>query len=303
MSKRSKILIIGTRGSKLARKQVQIFKNIFFQKIEDEIIFNEKVFKTTGDVFLENKLSVIGNKGLFTKEIDQAQLASKVDISIHSLKDLPCILPDGLVIGAYLKREDFRDALVSQTSSTIFGLRRNAVVGTSSLRRETQIKKLRPDIKIKLIRGNIETRIKKVLSGEYDATLLAMAGLKRLNIKANITPIEFEQMIPAIGQGIIAIVLRKNDKYLLDLINKLTDEETEFQAINERKFLEGLDGSCHTPVGGIIKLNKDKESIDFIYMVAKSNGDYFRKGQKLFNREKIEEEIYQFGRSFKKFLS
>ena len=143
MSKRSKILIIGTRGSKLARKQVQIFKNIFFQKMEDEFIFNEKVFKTTGDVFLENKLSVIGNKGLFTKEIDQAQLASKVDISIHSLKDLPCILPDGLVIGAYLKREDFRDALVSQKSSTILGLRKNAVVGTSSLRRETQIKKLR----------------------------------------------------------------------------------------------------------------------------------------------------------------
>ena len=303
MSKRSKTLIIGTRASKLARRQVEIFKNIFFKNIKDQIIFDEKVIKTTGDIFLENKLSAIGNKGLFTKEIDQAQLEKKIDISIHSLKDLPCVLPGGLVIGAYLKREDFRDALISEQSSSIIKLKKNAVVGTSSLRREVQIKKLRPDIKIKLIRGNIETRIKKVLHGEYDATLLAMAGLNRLNIKKNVNPIQFNHVIPAIGQGIIAVVLRKNDQYLQDLVKKVSDEESSFQAIYERKFLEALDGSCKTPIGGIIEFTSNKESIEFKYMVSKPNGDCFKKGQKMFKKNKIEKEIYMFGRNLKESLN
>ena len=217
-----KKIIIGSRASLLARTQVKIFKEELLKKEKKIKDYNiEEIFlKTSGDKFLKKKISTYGDKGLFTKEIDEAQLSNNVDLAIHSLKDLPYKLPDGLKIAGYLKREDYRDALVSLEGASLKSLKSNSIIGSSSIRREIQLKKIRPDLKIKLIRGNIETRIKKLYKGEYDGILLAMAGLKRLGISKNVTPIRSNLFVPAIGQGVIAIVAREKDKELISIIKK-----------------------------------------------------------------------------------
>ena len=299
----SKKFTIGSRKSSLARRQVEIFKDFFFQNYKNlkKDFFKEIFLTTQGDQILDKKLSELGNKGLFTKEIDQAQLEYKIDISIHSLKDLPYKLPKGLMICAYLKREDYRDAIVSRNNLCLSKLNKGSIIGTSSLRREIQLKKVRPDLEIKLIRGNVETRIKKVLDGEYDATLLAMAGLNRLGIKKNIRPLSSTEFIPAPGQGIIAIVVREDDKEVIELLKKTSNKQTEIQAICERSFMFGLDGSCQTPLGAIALL-LDKERVDFNFFAANSNGSILKTGKKIILIKNAKKECFELGKKMREML-
>ena len=299
----SKKFTIGSRKSSLARRQVEIFKDFFFQNYKNlkKDFFKEIFLTTQGDQILDKKLSEVGNKGLFTKEIDQAQLEHKIDISIHSLKDLPYKLPKGLIICAYLKREDYRDAIVSRNNLCLSKLIEGSIIGTSSLRREIQLKKVRPDLEIKLIRGNVETRIKKVLGGEYDATLLAMAGLNRLGIKKNIRPLSLTEFIPAPGQGIIAIVVREDDKEVIELLKKTSNKQTEIQAICERSFMFGLDGSCQTPLGAIALL-LDKERVDFNFFAANSNGSILKTGKKIILIKNAKKECFELGKKMREML-
>ena len=299
----SKKFTIGSRKSSLARRQVEIFKDFFFQNYKNikKDFFREIFLTTQGDQILDKKLSKLGNKGLFTKEIDQAQLEYKIDISIHSLKDLPYKLPKGLMICAYLKREDYRDAIVSRNNLCLSKLNKGSIIGTSSLRREIQLKKVRPDLEIKLIRGNVETRIKKVLDGEYDATLLAMAGLNRLGIKKNIRPLSSTEFIPAPGQGIIAIVVRENDKEVIEPLKKISNKQTEIQAICERSFMFGLDGSCQTPLGAIALLF-DKERVDFNFFAANSNGSILKTGKKVIPIKNAKKECFELGKKMREML-
>ena len=299
----SKKFTIGSRKSSLARRQVEIFKDFFFQNYKNlkKDFFKEIFLTTQGDQILDKKLSELGNKGLFTKEIDQAQLEYKIDISIHSLKDLPYKLPKGLMICAYLKREDYRDAIVSKSNLCLSKLNKGSIIGTSSLRREIQLKKVRPDLEIKLIRGNVETRIKKVLDGEYDATLLAMAGLNRLGIKKNIRPLSSTEFIPAPGQGIIAIVVREDDKEVIKPFKKISNKQTEIQAICERSFMFGLDGSCQTPLGAIALL-LDKERVDFNFFAANSNGSILKTGKKIILIKNAKKECFELGKKMREML-
>ena len=299
----SKKFTIGSRKSSLARRQVEIFKDFFFQNYKNlkKDFFKEIFLTTQGDQILDKKLSELGNKGLFTKEIDQAQLEYKIDMSIYSLKDLPYKLPKGLMICAYLKREDYRDAIVSRNNLCLSKLNKGSIIGTSSLRREIQLKKVRPDLEIKLIRGNVETRIKKVLNGEYDATLLAMAGLNRLGIKKNIRPLSSTEFIPAPGQGIIAIVVREDDKEVIELLKKTSNKQTEIQAICERSFMFGLDGSCQTPLGAIALL-LDKERVDFNFFAANSNGSILKTGKKIILIKNAKKECFELGKKMREML-
>ena len=306
MFNNSKKLIIGSRSSLLARKQVDIFINQFLEKNKNFSRSKlERLFiKTEGDNRLDKKISQLGNKGLFTKEIDVAQLEKKIDISIHSLKDLPYKIPNGLIIAGYLKREDYRDALVGNKKLDLITLKKNAVVGTSSIRREIQLLKVRPDIKIKLIRGNVETRIRKVKEGKFDATLLAMAGLKRLDIRDNITPLEISNFVPAVGQGAIAIIVRQNDEEIINMIKNISDIKTEIEVSCEREFLRGIDGSCKTPVGGlaIYKKSKEKYNISFHYFSSNPNGKKIRTGFKVFDINLAMKECYFLGKKLNKIL-
>ena len=306
MFNNSKKLIIGSRSSLLARKQVDIFMNQFLEKNKNFSRSKlERLFiKTEGDNRVDKKISQLGNKGLFTKEIDVAQLEKKIDISIHSLKDLPYKIPNGLIIAGYLKREDYRDALVGNKKLDLITLKKNAVVGTSSIRREIQLLKVRPDIKIKLIRGNVETRIRKVKEGKFDATLLAMAGLKRLDIRDNITPLEISNFVPAVGQGAIAIIVRQNDEEIINMIKNISDIKTEIEVSCEREFLRGIDGSCKTPVGGlaIYKKSKEKYNISFHYFSSNPNGKKIRKGFKVFEINLAMKECYFLGKKLNKIL-
>lgn len=306
MFNNSKKIIIGSRTSPLARQQVKIFINHSLKKNKNlfRTSFEELFIKTEGDKKLNNKISKLGNKGLFTKEIDIAQLENKIDISIHSSKDLPYKIPDGLVIAGYLKREDYRDAIIGDKKLDLNTLKKNAVVGTSSIRREIQLLKIRPDIRVKIIRGNVETRIRKVREGQFDATLLAMAGLKRLNIKGNIMPLEIRDFIPAVGQGAIAMIARQNDKEIINLIRSISDLKTELEVSCEREFLSGIDGSCKTPVGGLalLKKLKGKSSIIFHYFSSNPEGRKIRTGTKVFDINLAMKECYVLGSRLNKIL-
>jgi hydroxymethylbilane synthase len=299
-----KRIIVGSRQSPLAKAQVNIFlKSLkiifgatFFNKVE------QKFFKTSGDKFLEKKISTIGNKGLFTKEIDEAQLNFKIDIGVHSLKDLPTKLPEGLIIGAVLKRDNPNDLIMTRDKVKLKDLKKNAVVGTSSIRRAVQLKKLRPDIELKEIRGNIETRINKLKNGRFDAIILAYAGLKRLKIKDHYEKIDIKKMIPSPGQGVIAIVVRKNDN-LLSLLKKLNDQKTLIESECERNFLSALDGSCKTPIGALARLElKTKSKILFHYMAASLDGKKFIKDKTYFDTDNCCNMSFNLGKKIKKML-
>ena len=299
-----KKIIVGSRQSPLAMAQVDIFlKSLkvffglkYFRKLE------QKFFKTSGDKFLEKKISTIGNKGLFTKEIDEAQLNFEIDIGVHSLKDLPTELPEGLMIGAVLKRDDPNDLIMTREKVRFKDLKKKAVVGTSSIRRAVQLKKLRPDIELKEIRGNIETRINKLKNGEYDAIILAYAGLKRLKIKEYYEKIEIKEMIPSPGQGVIAIVIRKDDD-LFSLLEKLNDQKTLIESECERNFLSALDGSCKTPIGALARLElKTKSKILFHYMAASLDGKKFIKDKTYFDTYNCCNMSFNLGKKIKKML-
>jgi hydroxymethylbilane synthase len=243
---------IGTRGSPLALAQAyETRRRLALAHGAPEEHFEIVVIKTSGDLIQDRPLSEVGGKGLFTKELDQAQLEGGIDIAVHSAKDLPTLLPEGLVVAGYLPREDVRDAFIGGGAKTLMDLPHGARVGSASLRRQAMIKRLRPDLEVELLRGNVQTRLRKVESGEFAATLLALAGLKRLGLAEQATSIlPLDLFPPACGQGAIAITARTEDARVLEDLALICDAETGYALTAERAFLHVLDGSCRTPIAG-----------------------------------------------------
>jgi len=246
------LIRIGTRGSKLALVQAHETRNrLMVAHGLGEGAVEIVTITTTGDRNPDRPLAEIGGKGLFTKEIEEALISGAIDLAVHSMKDMPAVIPEGLAIAAYLPREDARDALVSPLAKRISDLPRGAVVGTSSVRRAAQLLRRRPDLKIVPFRGNVDTRIRKLEAGQVQATLLACAGLNRLGLSLpQATPIAIEEMLPAVAQGAIGIEIRAQDGRARSLIAAINDAETETRVICERAFLATLDGSCRTPLAG-----------------------------------------------------
>jgi hydroxymethylbilane synthase len=245
-------LRIGTRGSPLALWQaheVQARLAAAHGVAPETIAIT--VIKTSGDIIQDRPLSEVGGKGLFTKEIEQALSDNRIDLAVHSSKDMPTVLPDGLMLAACLPREDVRDAFISRKAATLADLPFAAVVGTASLRRQAMVKRLRPDLQVVPFRGNVETRLKKLDDGVVDATLLALAGLKRLGRADAATSIlDADSFLPAVGQGAIGIETRADDRRTRDLVAAIGDPDTLTALTTERAFLAVLDGSCRTPIAG-----------------------------------------------------
>jgi hydroxymethylbilane synthase len=245
-------LRIGTRGSPLALAQTHMVRALLAKAhgvAEDR--FAVEIIKTTGDLIQDRPLSESGGKGLFTKELDVALIGGAIDLAVHSSKDLPTHLPAEIVIAGYLPREDVRDAWIGHNGATIDTLPPGAVVGTASLRRAAQVKRARPDLNTTLLRGNVHTRLGKVESGEIDATLLALAGLKRLGLADRATALlPLADFPPAVGQGAIGITARAGDKETRAALAPILDEATALALAAERAFLAALDGSCRTPIAG-----------------------------------------------------
>lgn len=251
-------IIVGSRSSKLAMTQTKwVIDQLKQAGVPYE--FEIKNIITKGDRILDVTLSKVGGKGLFVKEIEQQMIDEEIDFAVHSMKDLPSELPTGLIIGATPARVDARDALITTTGGGLASLPEGAIVGTSSLRRGSQLLKLRPDLKIESIRGNIDTRLEKLKTGPFDGILLAAAGLQRMGWSEDIVSeyISTDDMIPAVGQGILAIECREQDQEIRDLLNLIHDQMTEKVAFAERSFLSAIEGSCHVPVGGFATINED----------------------------------------------
>jgi hydroxymethylbilane synthase len=247
-------LIFATRPSALARWQTQWVINALLG-IYPDLVCEEKVITTQGDKILDKPLPEIGGKGLFTKELESDLLSGDVHCAVHSLKDLPVENPDGLTIGCIPVRAEARDALVSKEGHTLAALPQNAVVGTSSLRRAAQLLAARPDLKIESLRGNVDTRLRKALEGQYDAILLAGAGLRRLGLDAEVTEwLPLDIMLPAPGQGALAVQCRTTEETTLGLLSALDDESTRRAVTAERAFLSGLGGGCAVPVAAYAEM-------------------------------------------------
>ena len=247
---------VGTRKSKLAMWQTQYvvhLMRLFDPSLEVEIV----PITTKGDRILDVSLSKIGDKGLFTKEIEKELLSGNIDMAVHSLKDLPTRLPSGLTIAAYTMRDTPFDALVSREGKKLKELPAGAVVGTSSLRRRAQLLRIRPDLEVKDIRGNVDTRLKKLDEGRYDAVILAQSSLERLGLSDRITEV-LEDFIPAVGQGIIAVETREDDRELIEFLREsVNDIGSEAEAKAEREFLKTLEGGCQVPMGALAVVNPD----------------------------------------------
>lgn len=244
-------IIVGSRRSKLALTQT----NWFIDQMKAAgapFEFEVKEIVTKGDQIVDVMLSKVGGKGLFVKEIQQALFNKEIDFAVHSMKDMPAVLPEGLSIGCIPPRVDARDAYIANDGVKFMDLPVGAVVGTSSLRRSSQLLLLRPDLEIKWIRGNIDTRLKKMQDGEYDAILLAAAGLKRMGWSEDIVTeyMSIEDCIPAVGQGALAIECRTDDTELLTELKKMSDDKTWREVDAERTFLSEMDGSCQVPIAG-----------------------------------------------------
>jgi hydroxymethylbilane synthase len=264
------ILRIGTRGSKLALVQSEWVKKEV-QTRHPEVRVELVKIKTKGDKILDSPLSKIGGKGLFVKEIEDALLKNDVDLAVHSLKDVPAELQEGLKISVYPKREDPRDAFVSRHFKAVKDLPQRASVGTSSLRRSAQLLHMRPDLHIVPLRGNVDTRLRKLDSGDLQAIVLATAGLKRLGLSDRITTsLSPEAVLPAIGQGVLGLELRADDEKTRNLISFLNDLETELAARAERAFLKELEGGCQVPLAGYARVERDLMVMDG--MVAELDG-------------------------------
>jgi hydroxymethylbilane synthase len=268
----TRLLRIGSRGSPLAlvqagQAQTALAKacGIVPEQIEISII------RTSGDKIQDRPLADAGGKGLFTKEIEEALLSGAIDFAVHSSKDIPAVLPAGLTLAAFLPREDPRDALVSRVAKSLGALPRSAVVGTSSPRRQALLMRARPDLRIVPLRGNVETRLRKIDAGEMVAAVLAVAGLKRLGLfSAAATALEVEEFLPAAGQGAIAIETRSNDDSARAHAAAIDDANTHTALAAERAFLAALGGSCRTPIAGHARLDGDR--VRFRGLIAKTDG-------------------------------
>lgn len=252
-------LKIGTRGSPLALAQAYETRARLSQAFDlPENCFDIIVIKVTGDAVQDRPLKEIGGKGLFTREIEEDLLSGKIDIAVHSMKDMPTLQPEGLILDTYLPREDVRDAFVSPSLTGIAELAPGAVVGTSSLRRKAQLLHRRPDLNVVEFRGNVQTRLKKLSDGVADCTFLAAAGLNRLNMEdVPATPIAPDDMLPAVAQGAIGIERRLDDSNTAEMLKAIHHIETGQRLAAERNFLLTLDGSCETPIAGLAELDGD----------------------------------------------
>ena len=266
------ILRIGSRGSPLALVQAREVQSRIAEAAGiDSAQIEIKVIRTTGDVVQDRPLAEAGGKGLFTKEIEEALLAGGIDLAVHSSKDLPTILPAGLVLAGFPPREDPRDAFISRKAASLRELPPGAVVGTASPRRQALVKRLRPDVAAAMLRGNVETRLRKLEAGEVDATLLAVAGLKRLGLLAAATAIlDPDTFVPAVGQGAIGIETRADDAKTRALVEAIDDADTAAAVAAERAFLAVLDGSCRTPIGGYAKI--EGGTLHFRGIIVKPDG-------------------------------
>jgi hydroxymethylbilane synthase len=253
-----KRLIIGSRGSKLALWQAELVKSLL-HKSNPELRIEIKIIKTQGDKILDTPLAKIGDKGLFTKEIEEALLDKKIDLAAHSMKDLPTKLPDQLTIGTVLGRENPRDAFVSFKYNKFDDLPKNAVIATSSLRRKACILNRRPDIQIVDIRGNVDTRLRKLKENNYDGTILATAGLIRLNLEKHIKEVlSTEIMLPAVSQGALGIEIREYDDHLKYQLKPHHDQKTYLSILAERALLRKLEGGCQVPIGALATIGQNK---------------------------------------------
>jgi len=277
-------IVIGSRGSKLALWQSEWVK-ARLESLYPEIQVHIEIIKTSGDINTQQPLTVIGGKGVFTKELEEALLDKRIDLAVHSLKDLPTILPDGLSLSAITEREDPRDALILRADSdlenpSIKNLPQRAIIGTSSQRRMAQLKAIRPDVEIRDLRGNIDTRLRKLDEGQYDAIILASAGLRRLGWSERIsTAIDPDEMLPAVGQGALGLETRNEDDETISIIQSLNHESTNIACKAERAFLRGLGGGCQQPIAGYAVVGNNRVFLEGLL----ASSDFTE-----INRDKIE---------------
>ena len=278
---KSKKIIIGSRGSKLAliyaeRAKAKILE--FFD--EDEI----KKITTTGDINKKDRLSEIGGKGLFSKQIENELLSEKIDIAVHALKDMPSDETEGLLTNCFLKRNDPREVLICNSNDLIKDLKPNSIVGTSSFRREFQLKKIRSDLNYKLIRGNVDTRLNKLNEKLYDAVILSYAGIKSLKLDKKITQIfSTKEIIPSVGQGVVALQCRKNDSEIIELLEKINHKLTNTYVMAERQFLKILEGDCETAVGAIANIEGNNITLDAELFSIDGKQRFYHKASKKIN--------------------
>ena len=262
---KNKKIIIGSRGSKLALVYAERAKAKFLNisssfEIDDVLI---KKITTKGDIIQDIRLSEAGGKGLFSKTIEDELVNGKIDIAVHALKDMPSHETKGLITNCFLERNDPREILISKNNKKIKDLPSNAIVGTSSFRREFQLKKIRQDLNYKLIRGNVDTRIKKLNDGLFDAIILSYAGVKSLNLENKISQtFSTSEIIPSAGQGVVALQCRDNDQNMIELLEKINHQPTHNCVLAERNVLKILDGDCETAVGAIAKINEENISLE-----------------------------------------
>ena len=262
---KNKKIIIGSRGSKLAlvyaeRAKTKVLNISPSFEIDDVLI---KKITTKGDIIQDIRLSETGGKGLFSKSIENELLNGKIDIAVHALKDMPSHETKGLITNCFLERNDPREILISKNNKKIKDLASNAIVGTSSFRREFQLKKIRQDLNYKLIRGNVDTRIKKLNDGLFDAIILSYAGIQSLNLEDKISQtFSTSEIIPSAGQGVVALQCRDNDKNMIELLEKINHQPTHNCVLAERNVLKILDGDCETAVGAIAKINEENISLE-----------------------------------------
>lgn len=270
-------IIVGSRKSKLALTQT----NWFIEQLKALGLpyeFEVKEIVTKGDVVLDVTLSKVGGKGLFVKEIEHALLTKEIDMAVHSMKDMPAVLPEGLTIGCIPKRVDPRDAFISENGERFEQLPEGAVIGTSSLRRSAQLLAARPDLQVKWIRGNIDTRLRKLKEEDYDAIILAAAGLKRMGWAEDVITgyLDEEFCVPAVGQGALAIECREDDVDLLTLLSHINDSVTEKAVKAERVFLHKLEGGCQVPIAGYATVNENEE-LQLTALVGSADGSVLLK--------------------------
>jgi hydroxymethylbilane synthase len=264
-----KKLIIATRGSKLALWQSHHIKSVI-ENARPDIEVELNIIVTSGDKILDVPLAKIGGKGLFLKEIEEAMLAGEAQMAVHSLKDVPTVMPDGLLLSAITKREDVRDAMLSENYQNITSLPHGAIVGTSSLRRRMQLAALRPDLIIKDLRGNVDTRIRKLKEGEFDAIILAAAGINRLgfaDLVNHFYPISLDEMIPSMGQGALGIETI-NEPWVLEIAALLEDKNSRIETTLEREFVDTLQGGCQVPIGVSARVGGWKCRVTLYFGVA-----------------------------------
>jgi len=254
-------IVIGSRGSKLSLAYSNYVKDLIIKSnsLYTDDLIEIKIIKTSGDIFQNKKISEIGGKGVFSKQIEDELLESKIDLAVHSLKDLPSKVTDGLCIDAFVKRNDPRDAFLSDKYNSFAQLKPNSVIGTSSFRRKAQLNILRKDIEIIPMRGNIDTRINKLKKKEFDAIVLSFAGIQMLKLENEVKEIfSLDKILPALGQGVIALQSRQDDKKILNILKMINHEETFYCVQAERALLEAIGGDCDTAIGGLAKLSNNK---------------------------------------------